>query len=184
MISILALTFGFNDKFCKIENRACSTLIREKAQYTMCHQSQCNEKYGYKCDESICSTTRKHCDDFIKNYQLMKTVNVLSLEKITRNLKDCPKLIHLKTSDICLSEKKCFLRQNSLFRDEFGVTPIQCACPVKLGFRCQSNFCTVSSVTCDSFIYGKKAANFRLNSCNNNRNITKINKQYLGFSRF
>lgn len=183
--TFLALSNGFDDKFCKVERKPCTTITIKKVQTLHCQKFQCNGKYKYKCTESICSTSKKHCTDFMENFLLMNALNAFSFERVTGKMKNCAKIAYqLKKTDICQNENNCFVRQNSMIRDDFSVTPIRCTCPDKHSFRCNLNYCTVNSEACDTLNYGKKASNFTISSCNNSKNITRKNNQYLGFSRF
>jgi len=55
--TFLALSNGFDDKFCKVERKPCTSRIVKKIQFVSCLKFQCNAKYRYQCTESICSTS-------------------------------------------------------------------------------------------------------------------------------
>jgi len=145
-------------------------------------------KYICVCFESLCSTEKKHCDHFKDIFYLINARHpIKSIRTVTKSFNAC--IYHtyrLKKADICLSEQNCFLSQNSLFRINVTVVrPIQCACSDKHRFQCGSDYCAVSSEACDAFYYGKRqpTANHNL-SCNNTKNITRKDTQYLGYLRF
>ena len=180
IVTHLTEAFILNEKnFCIIDEKKCVGQLDSS-----CRASRCNSNHEYQCLKNMCTRKQTHCDDFKRDFFLMRKFQARSIALLIKNTKKCVQEAYsLKEDDICVSERDCFLTLKSLLSKATLVKLVKCECPKSLKFRCSSiDSCTIHNEACNAV----QSARFKSNrSCNNSRNYTLVTHfADLRFSRF